>query len=725
MWRKIPSKRRRIFGVVVCGVSLVMIFVSLRIGGKARGQSTTKTQRGEEPRRVFEGRGIMSKEDYQSNIVLENQKFRVVGTRPVRHDGVDKVTGRALYGADFSMAGLLHGAVLRSPHAHARIVSIDASRAEALPGVKAVLTARDLPEAGDRIVDLGEGATPLKYIRGNILATNKVLYKGHAIAAVAAVNRHVAEEALGLIRVEYEVLPCVLTSPDAMRRGAPLLHEDLKTEDLGQKTDGINNVAAHIQYKLGDIEQGLAKAEVVVEREFCTATVHQGYIEPQNATALWNQDGRVYIWCSTQGAFLVRDTTACILDIPVSHVKVTPMEIGGGFGVVVNKPSTAAYRAPGATNAAFATEAVVDELAEKLGVDPIDFRLKNAAREGTRRADGPKYRRIGCAEVLEAMKNHPHYRAPLDGPNRGRGVAVGFWFNVGLEASWSISVNADGTVNLVEGSTDIGGTRTSVAMQAAEVLGIPAENVRPAVADTDSVGYTSVTGGSRTTFATGLASIEAAKDVNRQMAARAARLWEVEPDAVETATGVFRCKSKPDLQLTFKELAGQLSSTGGPVVGRATVNARGVGGSFAGNIADVEVDPDTGKVTILRFTAVQDAGKAIHPSYVEGQMQGGSVQGIGWALNEEYAMSPDGTMMNSSLLDYRMPTSLDLPMIDTVIVEVPNPGHPFGARGVGEANIVPPPGAIANAIYHAAGVRMDRLPMNPPAIMEAIWRQRD
>ena len=761
----------------------------------------------------------MSKKDYQSNIVLENQKFRVVGTRPVRHDGVDKVTGRALYGADFSMAGLLHGAVLRSPHAHARIVSIDASRAEALPGVKAVLTARDLPEAGDRIVDLGEGATPLKYIRGNILATNKVLYKGHAIAAVAAVNRHVAEEALGLIRVEYEVLPCVLTSPDAMRRGAPLLHEDLKTEDLGQKTDGINNVAAHIQYKLGDIEQGLAKAEVVVEREFCTATVHQGYIEPQNATALWNQDGRVYIWCSTQGAFLVRDTTACILDIPVSHVKVTPMEIGGGFGgkipvylepvaallskktgrpvkivmsrkevfegtgptpgscikvkmgagkdgkitgaqaylayeagaypgsmvvpgamcvfaaydianvlidgydVVVNKPSTAAYRAPGATNAAFATEAVVDELAEKLGVDPIDFRLKNAAREGTRRADGPKYRRIGCAEVLEAMKNHPHYRAPLDGPNRGRGVAVGFWFNVGLESSCSISVNADGTVNLVEGSTDIGGTRTSVAMQAAEVLGIPAENVRPAVADTDSVGYTSVTGGSRTTFATGLASIEAAKDVNRQMAARAARLWEVEPDAVETATGVFRCKSKPDLQLTFKELAGQLSSTGGPVVGRATVNARGVGGSFAGNIADVEVDPDTGKVTILRFTAVQDAGKAIHPSYVEGQMQGGSVQGIGWALNEEYAMSPDGTMMNSSLLDYRMPTSLDLPMIDTVIVEVPNPGHPFGARGVGEANIVPPPAAIANTIHRAVGVRMNRLPMNPAALAEALWKK--
>ena len=393
-----------------------------------------------------------------------------------------------------------------------------------------------------------------------------------------------------------------------------------------------------------------------------------------------------------------------------------------GFDVVVNKPSTAAYRAPGATNAAFATESVVDEIAEKLGMDPLDFRLKNAAKEGTRRADGPKYRRVGCIEVIEAMKKHPHYAAPVSGPNRGRGVAVGFWFNVGLPSSCTISVSADGTVNLVEGSTDIGGTRTSIAMQAAEVLGIPAESVRPTVVDTDSVGFTAVTGGSRTTFATGWAAYEAAQDIVRQMKERAAKLWETDAASITMERGVFRAGDK---SLTFQELAGKLDQTGGPVVGRGAVNPRGVGGSFSGNIVDVEVDPDTGKVTILRFTAVQDAGKAIHPSYVEGQMQGGSAQGIGWALNEEYWMNGSGTMMNSSLLDYRMPTALDLPMIDTVIVEVPNPGHPFGARGVGEANIVPPPGAIANAIYHAAGVRMDRLPMNPPAIMEAIWRQRD
>jgi xanthine dehydrogenase molybdenum-binding subunit len=747
----------------------------------------------------------------------ETEEYRVVGTRPIRHDGADKVTGRALYGADFHMAGLLHGFILRSPHAHARIRRIDVSKAAAFPGVKAVVTADDLPESLDRVVDLGEGATPLSYLRGNILARDKALYKGHAVAAVAAVSPHAAEEAAGLIAVDYEVLPCVLTAPEAMQDGAPLLHNDLTTKELGERSGKASNVAEHFRYSLGDIEKGFAEAGVIVEREFHTATVHQGYIEPHNATALWNNDGRVYIWCSTQGAFVVRDTTACILDIPVSRVKVTPLEIGGGFGgkipvylepvaallskktghpvkivmprkdvfegtgptpgsyikvkigarkdgritaaqaylayeagaypgamvvpgamcvfaaydianvvidgfdVVVNKPSTAAYRAPGATNAAFATETVVDEIAETLGMDPIAFRLKNAAREGTRRADGPRYRRIGCVEVLEAMKNHPHYSAPLGGPHRGRGVAVGFWFNAGLPSSCTISVNADGTVNLVEGSTDIGGTRTSVAMQAAEVLGIAAEDVRPVVADTDSVGYTAVTGGSRVTFATGWAAYEAAQDVMRQMKERAAKLWETDAASVEVERGVFRSGGR---SISFKELAARLSETGGPVVGRGSVNPRGVGGSFSGNIVDVEVDPETGKVSILRFTAVQDAGKAIHPSYVEGQMQGGSVQGIGWALHEEYCMDSGGAMLNSSLLDYRMPTSLDLPPIETVIVEVPNPGHPFGARGVGEANIVPPPAAIANAIYRAVGVRLNRLPMKPQAVMEAIGSKR-
>ena len=397
-----------------------------------------------------------------------------------------------------------------------------------------------------------------------------------------------------------------------------------------------------------------------------------------------------------------------------------------GYDVVVNKPKSAPYRAPGAPNAAFAGEQAMDEMAQKLGMDPIDFRLKNAAKEGTRRPDGPAFPRIGCVEVLEAMKNHPHYSAPL-GPNQGRGVAIGYWFNIGFESSVNINVNADGTVSLIEGSTDIGGTRASIAMQAAEVLGIPMEDVRPTVVDTDSIGFTAVTGGSRTTYATGWAAYEAAQDVARQMVERAATIWEVDADGIELKDGVFQSKADPELKMTFKDLAGQLPGTGGTVVGRANLNAGALGaggGSFAGNIVDVEVDPDTGKTIVTRMTAIQDAGKAIHPSYVEGQMQGGSVQGIGWALNEEYYMREDGSMANSTLLDYRMPTSLDLPMIDTVIVEVASPDHPYGVRGVGEANIVPPTPAIANAVQNATGTRMANLPINPVAIMEASWKKK-
>ena len=758
---------------------------------------------------------------YEPNIVLENGKYDVVGTRPIRHDGADKVTGRALYGGDFTTAGLLHGKVLRSPHAHARIKSIDTSMAEAFPGVKAVVTAQDLPfAASGEILDLGETTVDLKYLRGNVLARGKVLYKGHAVAAVAAASPHEAEQALSLIRVEYEPLPPVLSAPEAMEEGAPLLHDDLTTQEFGADTGRPSNVAEHFQHKLGDIKKGFAEADLIVEREFNTATVHQGYIELHNATAFWNRDGHVTIWTSTQGAFSARDSVSRVLDKPVSEITVVPMEIGGGFGgkinvylhpvaailskktgkavkmvmsraevfestgptpgsyikmkigatsegkitaaqaymayeaggfpgspisagakcvfapydipnvvidgfdVVVNKPKSAAYRAPGSTNAAFATDAVVDELAHRLEIDPIEFRLMNAAKEGTRRADGPVNPRVGCVEVLEAMRDHPHYAAPLEGPNRGRGVAVGFWFNAGLQSSCAISVNTGGTVNLVEGSPDIGGTRTSIAMQAAEVLGIRAEDVQPTVVDTDSVGYTGVTGGSRTTVVTGLAAYDAAHDVLRQMIGRAAMIWDVDRDSIEAEHGVFRSKADPELSMTFKELAGQMNETGGPIVASATVHPKQVAGSYSGNIVDVEVDPETGKVKILRFTAFQDAGKAVHPAYVEGQMQGGSAQGIGWALNEEYFMTGSGNMANSTLLDYRIPTSLDLPMIDTVIVEVPNPGHPFGARGVGEASIAPPPAAIANAIHRAVGIQMNHLPMSPPAIVETLSEQK-
>ena len=557
------------------------------------------------------------RKEYEPNVVLATQTYDVVGTRPIRHDGADKVTGRAKYGADFQAVGQLHGKILRSPHAHAQIKKIDTSKAEALVGVKAVVTGKDLPDAG--------GDLPLKYKRNNILAGEKVLYKGHAVVGVAATSPHIAEEAIELIEVEYEVLPPVLDVLGSMEEDAPLLHEDLKTQELGAPTDKTSNVAVHVQHRMGDIEEGFSEADEIAEGEYYTKAVHQGYIEPHPCTALWNEDGRLMIWCSTQGQFLVRDYTSDVLGIPVSEIRVTPMEIGGGFGgkteiylepvaallskktghpvkmvmsrkevfegtgptsgsyvkvkigatksgrivaakaylafeagafpgssidagtmcvfasyvipnvlidgydVVVTKPKTAAYRAPGAPMAAFATEQVVDELARKLGIDPIDFRLRNAAKEGDRRADGPIYQRVGCIEVLEAMKNHPHYKAPLEGPNRGRGVSLAFWFNIGEPSACTISVTENGKLNLLEGSADIGGTRAAVAMQAAEVLGLKAEDVNPIVVDTDSIGYTACSDGSRTAFATGWAAYEAAHDVKRQMIERVARIWETDP----------------------------------------------------------------------------------------------------------------------------------------------------------------------------------------------------
>ena len=741
-----------------------------------------------------------------SNVVLSTKEFNVVGTRPIRHDGYDKVTGKALYGADMNLPGMLHGQVLRSPHAHANILSLDTSKAEAHPGVLAVVTSADFAEAPDeaRVIVAGP-PTNLKHLSNNVLAGGKALYKGHAIAAVAAQSVHAAEEALALIDVEYEVLPSVATVEEAIADGAPQLHENYK-----------GNIASHSEMTLGDIEKGFAEADIVVEKVFRTKTVHQGYIEPHTATAWWQADGRITVWCSSQGHFQIRDRTAAVLGIPHSRIKVVPMEIGGGFGgkttiylepvaaalsrksghavkvtmsradvleasgptsgsymwikigatndgkltavqadlkyeagaypgspvgaamnciyspydvehlrldgydVVNNKPKTTAYRAPGAPGAAFASEQVIDEICRKLDIDPLDFRIMNSAKEGTRRSYGVVNPVIGCIETNEAARDHDHYQTPLEGPNRGRGVATGFWMNGAGAACATANVNYDGTVNLTIGSVDIGGTRPAAAQQFAEVLGIPVEDVNPQVGDTETIGYTSMTGGSGAAFKTGWASFEAAQDVKRQMIERAALMWEADVDQIGFADGTFSHKSDPELSIGFKEMAERLTETGGPVVGRANLDPSGPGSTFATHIVDVEVDPETGKVTILRYTAIQDAGKAVHPSYVEGQIQGGVVQGIGWALNEEYFMNNSGQMDNSSLLDYRMPTSLDLPMIDTVIVEVANPSHPYGVRGVGEVSIVPPMAAIANAIYDAVGTRMDELPMNPASVTMAM-----
>ena len=752
----------------------------------------------------------------------QSSGYDVVGTRPIRHDGVEKVTGVARYGADIQLTGMLHGKILRSPHAHARIKSIDTSKAAAFPGVYAVLTSADFPIMDTQPLDLSEVQGNLRLMAEHVMADKTALYKGHAVAAVAATSPHVAEDALALIEVDYEVLHPVLSLAEAMGDGATIIHEDMTTFfkhqrfARGEDTGVRGNVASHIQHKLGDVEKGFGEADVVVEREFFTQTVHQGYIEPHAATATWTPEGRLTVYTCTQGSFAIRTSTAAICGVPESMVKVVPTEIGGGFGaklttyveplaailslksgrpvqivmsrkdvfegtgpasashmrtkigatkdgkitaaqvwlafeagafpgsavgggtlcatgaynienllvdgydVVVNKNKVQAYRAPGQPQGAFAVEPVIDELAEKLGMDPLEFRLKNAVEEGDRMPNGVAHPRFGVKEMEEAMKAHDHYHTPLTGPNQGRGVAVGYRWQGGQSSSATINVNSDGTINLITGSVDIGGSRTAVAMQAAEVLGLSAEDVAPTVVDTDTIGWTGVTGGSRTAFDTGLAAIKAAEEVIRLMRSRAAAIWEVQGEDVVFTKGAFTCILNPADTLTFKELAGRLMDTGGPVTCSVSAASTGIGPVIAGNIVDVEVDPDTGKVDILRYTAFMDVGTAVHPSYVEGQIQGGTVQGIGWALNEEYFYNDQGVMLNSSFLDYRMPTSLDVPMIEAVMIEVPNPRHPFGLRGVGEASIIPPLPAVANAVSHAIGVRMNTLPITPRAVLEAL-----
>jgi len=742
----------------------------------------------------------------------------VVGTRPIRPDGADKVTGRAAYGADFTMPGQLVGKILRSPHAHARIVSIDTSKARAVPGVKAVVTGADFPDLASEVHEGGESASNLRDLANNVIARGKALYEGHAIAAVAATRAEAADEALARIKVTYEVLPHVTDVLEAMSPSAPVLHDHLFTEGLEARPEKPSNVAKRHRLARGDVAAALQAAEVVVERRYTTQAVHQGYLEPHACVAAWGQDGRCDVWSSSQGQFMVRTYCAKILGLEIADIRVTPAEIGGGFGgkttvyleplalalsrqaghpvkmvmsreevfratgptsggvievklgaardgritaaqvemsfqagafpgspvgaatmtslacydienflvtgwdVVTNTPKVAAYRAPGAPIAAFAVESAVDELAQTLGLDPMDIRERNAVVDGTKASYGPVYQNIGYRETLAAARESEHWKAPL-GPNQGRGLAVGFWFNIGGESTAAVHIAEDGSALVVSGNPDIGGSRASMAMMAAEVLGLPIERVRPIVADTASIGYSMLTGGSRTTFATGMAVVQAAEKVVQTLRERAAKLWETTVEQVEWkgAQAVCLDPAKADKKpLTLEALAAQAGRTGGPISAQVSLNAQGAGPGFGVHICDVEVDRETGQVSVVRYTAAQDVGRAIHPSYVEGQVQGGVAQGVGWALNEAYIFDGDGRMENPGFLDYRMPVASDLPMIDAVLVEVPNPRHPFGAKGVGEVPIVPPLAAVANAVSRAIGVRMADLPLSPPAVLAAL-----
>ncbi|MGG7568687.1 xanthine dehydrogenase family protein molybdopterin-binding subunit [Rhodovulum sp. DZ06] len=732
----------------------------------------------------------------------------LVGTRPDRPDGLDKVTGRARYGADISAPGMLFAAVVRSPHAHARIVRIDASKAEALAGVKAVVTRADFPE----------GLTGEAWnLQENTIAGEKALYDGHAVAAIAATSALIAQDAARLVEVEYEVLPHVTDVDEAMAEGAPVIRAGAADPTV---PEGLHpNVVRYMEFGRGDVEAGFAEADLVMENAYRTEATHQGYIEPHACLGQLGADGKGEMWVCTQGQWFIRKMCADVLGLEAAQLRVTPSEIGGGFGgkttifmeplslalskkaggrpvklvmsrsevlratgptasasmdvkigmkkdgtitaakaefrmqggafpgapvdmalycafagyrianiqhvgydVLANRPKCAAYRAPGSPMGAFAVESLVDEMCRELGLDPVETRLKNAVKEGDQASYGPKFGSIGLVEVLEAVKAHPNLQAPL-GANQGRGMAVGYWFNHGGETSVSMAIGEDGTAQVSIGTPDIGGLRASIGLMVAETLGIPYEDVRVNVVETGALGVNEPTHGSRATFASGKAAVKAAGQAIREMCRRAAKEWGIDEDAVEWADGAAR-PAGPNAgkfpPMSIKEIAGKMGSTGGPISGHHESTMGGVGASFGAHVVDLEVDPETGRSTILRYLVVQDAGRAIHPAYVEGQYQGGAAQGIGWALNEEYVYGKDGRLQNPVFLDYRVPVASDLPMIDTVIVEVPNPGHPYGVRGVGETGIAPPLPAIANAIHAATGARLRHLPMAPHKVLKAM-----
>jgi len=737
-----------------------------------------------------------------------DQEFKVVGSRPPRPDGVDKVTGRARYGADASAPGQLVGRILRSPHAHAVIRKIDTSKAEKLKGVKAVLTSKDLP-------DLTNGNRGNFDILENCMARDRALYDGHAVAAVAAVDEVTARKALKLIKVDYKILPHVTDVDKAMADDAPIVQPHIAQNN---KPSNIANIS---EFGHGDIEAGFAQADVIVEKSYKTEQTHQGYIEPHACLASVGPDGQGELWVTTQGHFTFRTVCATLLGMDIAKLKVTSSEIGGGFGgkthvwmepvalalsrkanrpvklvmnrdevfkasgptcstsidvkigatkdgtvtaasatlryqdgpfpgpwgmlgamtswacydianvksvaydVLVNRPKVAAYRAPSAPMAAFAVESTMDMVAAEIAMDPVDFRIKNAASEGSKASYGPTYGPIGIGPTLEAVKKHPHMRARL-GKNQGRGMACGFWFNFGGQTCVDLNIGVDGTVNLIVGTVDVGGARASMSLIAAEELGIPYDRIKCNIGDTASLGHNDTTEGSRGTFSSGMATIYAARDAIEVMKQRAAKAWEIDiadvewRDGAAHAVGVAHSNLAP---LSLQEIAAKSPTTGGPIAGHNESVADGAGVSFASHICDVEVDPETGATKVLRYTVVQDAGKAIHPDYVEGQFQGGAAQGIGWALNEEYVYGEDGRLKNPSFLDYRIPVCSDLPFIDTEILEIPNPNHPYGIRGVGETSIVPPLAAIGNAVSNAAGVRLNHVPMSPPRILKAIKEQ--
>ena len=745
--------------------------------------------------------------------------MQVVGKRLPRVDAGERVTGRATYPADMTRPGLVVGRIKRSPHAHARIISIDTTRARALKGVLAVITAADFPviEPGT-IIPFGETGADAWVSALTVIARDRVVWRGQSIAAVAATDAYIAAAALDLIDVAYEVLPAMMDIEAASAPDAPLIYPAIKPKGFDATVLAPRNAGGRTMIERGDVAAAFASATAVGAIKTVIDTAHQGYIEPHACVAEADASGFVTLWVSTQGAFQTEIQTAVLLGLSQSKIKVIPLEVGGAFGgkitvhvepiaarlsqlcgrpvrivisreevmsggsgpaaaaridvrigadaegkftaiegryvfdsggipgtpttllmqasaapyqcanlrlegidIVTNKPRTEAYRGPGGIQAAFAMEQAVDELALTLDIDPLELRRRNLAVTGSLMPIGTPFPSIGLTTIFQRVAGHECWRDPI-APGRlprGRGLAFGYWRGTSMTSAAHVTIAGDGRPMVTMGAVDISGTRTAMAQVAAEEFGLTIDDVHVAMGDTKSVGYSDAAAGSRVGRTMAAAVSQACQDALGQLRERAASKLQCSVDALTYGSSIFRASGQGGGSINLFDLM-QSTLTEGAILGRGVSTKLPLGVEAGAHVCDVEVDPETGQVTILRYTAFQDVGRALNPVAVEGQIEGSVSQGLGWALTEGFDYAADGRLRNSSLLDYRMPTALDLPQIDCVLIETPVPNVPYGVRGVAEMPIVPVAAAVGNAIRRAIGVRMTQMPMTPERIVSAL-----
>ena len=739
----------------------------------------------------------------------------IVGASLPRIEARDKVTGTALYTADFSPPGMLHAKILRSPYPHARIVSIDTTAAEAVPGVRAVVTGKDIPGSlfGKRMRDMP------------VLCWDKVRFVGDRVAAVAADTQEAAEEAIGLIEVEYEELPAVLTVQQAMVPGAVLVHDDVTVYD-GHPAQVLapdtRNALNRLTWKKGNVEEGFAKADLIIEHTFEVPSRHHGYIEPHAAMVDIDSDGRVQAWTCTKSPFSTRTQLAKAVGIPEADVCINVVLVGGDFGgkgdgldlpiayhlakrsgrpvqivldytddLVATNPTHPSYitiksgvtkdgrilartltaihdsgaygafkpipqvaiggashgggpyridhcafeamqvytntvprgffRAPGAPQVNFAVESHTDLLARALGMDPGAFRLQNILQEGDENALGHKLHHVYAEQILRGAMDQAGWDTPK-APNVGRGIGM---YERGIPGGPSgsiIGVEADGTLSVVSPIFDQGvGTNTVLRQIIAERMGVPFDSVRVVTGSTDVAPYDSGVGGSRVTHVAGLAAMEACRLLEGEMAQRAATFFECPTEEIVYGNGAVWPRETPSRRLTLADLVTRFPDAP-PLRVTGNVNPGADPGlsCFCAQVAEVEVDPETGQVKVLRFVTSHDVGMVINPITHQGQIDGGVIQGIGMALTEELPGAEGGRIAVAHLGEYKIPAIADIPQLDTVLITIDGGPLPYAGRAIGEMANCSPPAAIANAIQDAIGARVYQLPLTAERVYRAL-----